>query len=99
MRIAPSLRMVSGDDASALSVSDLAEVVFTSCLQESDNPSAGQVRAVVAETLRACGGDCSVCAAGVAQEAGDHPESYVRRMRWALRAVESAFARESLIAA
>jgi hypothetical protein len=28
----------------------------------------------------------------VAQEAGDHPDSYAQRMRWALRAVDRAYA-------
>ena len=32
------------------------------------------------------------CAAGVAQEYGDHPDTAVARMRWARRMVEDAFA-------
>jgi hypothetical protein len=84
---------------SDLSTSDLAEVLFTSSLQESDNPSPHEVRAAVEEALRVCGGNCAVCAACVAQEAGDHPEGCARRMRWALRAVESAYASPQLLAA
>ncbi|GAA3147581.1 hypothetical protein [Nonomuraea salmonea] len=43
------------------------------------------------ERLCACGGDPSWCAAYVAQEAGDHPETYAPRMRWALAAVAGAY--------
>jgi len=99
MRTMRNLSSASSTAARELSVSDLAEVLFTSPLQESENPGPREVRAAVEETLAACGGDCAVCAAGVAQEAGDHPEDYVRRMRWALRTVESAYCRPSLIAA
>lgn len=98
----PNVRSLSSavrPEATNLSMSDLAEVLFTSPLQESENPTPRQVRAAVEETLQACGGDCAVCAASVAQEAGDHPEDYVRRMRWALRAVEFAYAQRSLAAA
>jgi hypothetical protein len=86
--------------ASQLSISDLAEVLFASSLQESDDPSPDQVRAAVEETLAACDGDCAACAACVAQEAGDHPEGYVRRMRWALRAIRTVYVVQlSLLAA
>jgi hypothetical protein len=78
---------------------DLAAVLFSSTLQESDHPSPEQVRAAVLETLRTCGGDCGQCIARVAEEAGDHPESYSRRMRWSLRTVEAAYAPADLIAA
>jgi hypothetical protein len=90
---------VSPDLARELGISDLAGVLFTSSLQESDNPSPWQVQAAVDETLEGCAHDCAVCAASVAQEAGDHPEQYVRRMRWALRTVTSAYAHTSLMAA
>jgi len=82
-----------------MGISDLAEVLFASLLQESDDPSPVQVRAAVEDTLQACGGDCAACAGCVAQEAGDHPEQYVRRMRWALQAVRSAYPRDALLAA
>jgi hypothetical protein len=95
-----SLNGDSGRDASgAMGISDLAEVLFASPLQESENPSPLQVRAAVEETLQACGGDCAACAACVAQEAGDHPEQYVRRMRWALRTIESSYPHDTLLAA
>jgi hypothetical protein len=82
-----------------LAICDLAAVLFSSTLQESDHPSSEQVRTTVLETLRACGGDCRSCVACVAEEAGDHPESYARRMRWSLRTVEAAYAPADLIAA
>jgi hypothetical protein len=74
-----------------VSVSDLAKVLFVSALQASENPSPEQVRAAIECGLRACDGDCTGCAVYVAQEAGDHPETYVTRMSWALDAVVGAY--------
>jgi hypothetical protein len=90
---------VSPELVPELGISDLAEVLFASLLQESDDPSPQQVRAAILQTLRECGGNCGPCAACVAQEAGDHPEAYVRRMRWSLRTVKSAYAPAGLLAA
>jgi hypothetical protein len=73
------------------SVSDLAQVLFASALQASENPSPDQVRTSIEHELRACDGDCTGCAVYVAQEAGDHPETYLTRMRWALDAVVEAY--------
>jgi hypothetical protein len=75
---------------------DLADVLFASPLQESENPSPAQVRAAVEASLAHCHGDCSSCAARVAQEAGDHPEEYVRRMRWALRTIANVYSRTEM---
>ena len=75
-----------------MSVPDLAKVLFVSALQASENPSPEQVRTAIERGLRACDGDCAGCAVHVAQEAGDHPETYVTRMRWALDAVVEAYA-------
>jgi hypothetical protein len=77
--------------SATVSVSDLAQVLFVSALQASENPSPDQVRTAIEGRLRACDGDCSECAVYVAQEAGDHPETYVTRMRWALDAVIKAY--------
>ncbi|MFI0354346.1 hypothetical protein [Actinomadura sp. 9N407] len=74
-----------------LSPSDLAQILFASRLQASDHPSPEQVRTAIDERLCACGGDHAPCAAYVAQEAGDHPESYAARMRWALSTVGHVF--------
>jgi hypothetical protein len=83
---------VSPDLARTLEISDLAAVLFASPLQESDHPSPQEVRATILETMQACGGSCDPCVACVANEAGDHPETYVRRMRWSLRIVEGIYA-------
>jgi hypothetical protein len=99
MRTMRNVSRASSTATEELSISDLAEVLFTSPLQESDNPGPREVRAAVEETLAASGGDCTGCAAGVAQEAGDHPEAYVLRMRWALRTITSAYCQPSLVAA
>ena len=66
-----------------------ADAVFASGLQRGDEPSAGQVRQAVAAAIRAFG--YSGCAERVAQEFGDHPETAVIRMRWALAIAREAF--------
>ncbi|MFB4318037.1 hypothetical protein [Actinomadura sp. 21ATH] len=75
----------------ALTVPDRARALFASRLQESGRPTSQQVRAVVEAALAAGAGDCLAL---VAQEAGDHPEIYLPRMRWALSAVHEAYAGE-----
>jgi|SRR5690242_17382258 hypothetical protein len=67
-----------------------ADALFVLALQRSDEPDAGQVRRVIEAALRAFGS--RGCAEKVAQEFGDHPETAVRRMRGARRAVREAFA-------
>ncbi|MFC9971816.1 hypothetical protein ACFVH6_13070 [Spirillospora sp. NPDC127200] len=79
--------MSSTMSSTTMTASELAQVLFTSRLQASENPTPEQIRAAIEERLCACAGDRSACAASVAQEAGDHPESYAARMRWALRTV------------
>jgi hypothetical protein len=74
-----------------LSLVDLAQLLFVSPLQPLDRPTRAQVRDAVLRAFVTCGGDCSVCAGGVAQEAGDHPEEYRRRMRWALATVGEVY--------
>ena len=58
-----------------------ADALFASALQRSDAPGAVQVRQAVTAAIREFGS--SGCAAQVAQEFGDHPETAVIRMRWA----------------
>jgi hypothetical protein len=70
---------------------ELAQVLFATALQPSDHLSPFEIREAVTERLCACGGDAAWCAAYVAQEAGDHPETYMIRMRWALSAVTCAY--------
>jgi hypothetical protein len=71
-----------------LTVPDRARALFASGLQASGHPSAGEIRAVVEAELAGGTGQCLAC---VAQEAGDHPEIYLPRMRWALDAVAEAY--------
>jgi len=66
-----------------------ADALFASALQRSDQPSAAQVRQAITAASRALG-DVG-CAARVAQEYGEHPETAVARMRWARLAVAGAF--------
>ena len=69
-----------------LSISTIrADALFASALQRSDEPSAGQVSQAIAAAVRAFG--ARGCAARVAQAYGDHPETAVVRMRWALALV------------
>ena len=66
-----------------------ANALFASALQHSTEPSARQVRQAIASASGAyalLGG-----AARVAQAYGEHPETAVRRMRWARTAVADAF--------
>ncbi|MEU6724193.1 hypothetical protein ABZ917_10825 [Nonomuraea wenchangensis] len=74
-----------------MTTAELAQVLFTTALQPSDALSPYAIREAVNERLCACGGDPARCAGQVAQEAGDHPEAYARRMRWALGAVADAY--------
>lgn len=66
-----------------------ADALFASALQRSDEPSALQVRQAIAAAAREFGG--LGCAARVAQEFGEHPETAVARMRWARAAVVGAY--------
>jgi hypothetical protein len=71
-----------------------AEALFVSTLQSSELqsaelPAADQVRRAVATTLRQRG--IRGCAAQVAGEFGDHPDTAVPRMRWALATIRSVY--------
>jgi hypothetical protein len=58
----------------------VAEALFASALQPSDVPSPETVREAATATLLRLGSDG--CAASVAQEFGDHPDTSVLRMAW-----------------
>jgi hypothetical protein len=58
-----------------------AEALFASDLQPSECPNRKTVEDAVTATILRHGSDG--CAAVVAAEFGDHPESAVRRMSWA----------------
>ena len=90
---------MSNTPHTSLTTSELAEILFCCGLQESDRPSAEQVRTAIDHRFGASGGDRSACVAIVAQEAGDHPETYLARMRWALTTVSEAYHRDLTIAA
>ena len=72
-----------------LSLAARADALFASALQCSDEPTAAQVRRAIGMATSALGP--VGCAARVAQEYGEHPETAVARMRWARAAVASAF--------
>ncbi|WP_433361162.1 hypothetical protein ACQPZX_27995 [Actinoplanes sp. CA-142083] len=62
-----------------------AEALFASALQSSDQPSTAEVRDAVTNTLLALG--LRGCAARVAAEFGDHPETAATRMHWAISTI------------
>ena len=66
------------------------EALFASSLQRSEQATPESVREAVAATVRRLG--TRGCAAQVAQEFGEHPETAVGRMRWALGLVRQAYA-------
>ncbi|TQS42430.1 hypothetical protein [Cryptosporangium phraense] len=66
-----------------------AEALFVSALQPSDACSSAQVEAAIETSLERFGGE-SGCAQRLAAEFGDHPETAVPRMRWALEAAAAA---------
>jgi hypothetical protein len=65
-----------------------ADALFASPLQRSDAPSPAQVHQAIAAALATFG--IRGCAARVAQAYGEHPETALTRMRWALTAAASA---------
>ena len=66
------------------------EALFASDLQRSEEVTPESVREAVTATVRRLG--TRGCAARVAQEFGEHPETAVGRMRWALGVVQQAYA-------
>jgi hypothetical protein len=66
-----------------------ASALFASPLQRSDEPSVRQVPRAIAAAIGAH--SVQGCAARVAQAYGEHPETALTRMRWALTAAASAF--------
>jgi hypothetical protein len=71
-----------------------AEALFASTLQPSGSPSSEQVRRVVTTTLRRLG--VGGCAARTAAEFGDHPDTAVARMRWALATIRAVYPPSSM---
>jgi hypothetical protein len=73
------------------------EALFASALQRSDEPTLIEVRDAIQRAVRELGS--RGCAAWVAQEFGDHPETAILRMKWAREAVERAFIERAGLAA
>jgi hypothetical protein len=71
-----------------------AEALFVSALQASGSPSPDQIRRAVATTLRRLG--VRGCAAQVAGEFGDHPDTAVARMSWALTTINTVYPAPSM---
>jgi hypothetical protein len=67
-----------------------AEALFGSVLQPSESPDPEQVQRAVTATLRRLG--LRGCPAHVAGEFGDHPDTAVTRMTWALATVRTVYA-------
>ena len=66
----------------AKTVTELAEVLYVSDLSRQPAPNAGEVAAAVSRVLAEH--DIAWCVCQIAQDAGDHPDCYQARMRWAL---------------
>jgi hypothetical protein len=74
-----------------VSTAALAQLLFAGPLQPSQCPSSAMIRAAVDAQHDRCGGNLSAVAAIVAQEAGDHPDCYAERIRWAIGCVAVAY--------
>jgi hypothetical protein len=70
----------------------LAQLLFAGPAQPSDHLTPAEIRTALSVQFRRCGGNLATGLAAIAQEAGDHPDSYVARMRWAIRSVDRAYA-------
>jgi hypothetical protein len=65
------------------------EALFASALQRSEHPSLPDVRDAIQVAMELLGS--SGCAARVAQEFGDHPDTAIARMLWVRELVAQAF--------
>ncbi|GAA0237485.1 hypothetical protein [Cryptosporangium japonicum] len=65
-----------------------AEALFVSAVQPSEDCTGARLDAAIEASLERFGGPDG-CAQRLAAEFGDHPETAVPRMRWALDAVKS----------
>jgi hypothetical protein len=66
-----------------------AWALFASTLQPSGSPSPSQIRRAVTTTLQRLG--VRGCAARVAGEFGDHPDTAMARMSWALATIQAVY--------
>jgi hypothetical protein len=67
-----------------------SEALFASPLQQADDPTPAEIRAAVTAAVRTFGS--RGCAARMAQEFGDHPDTAMSRMSWARRLVSDVYA-------
>jgi hypothetical protein len=74
-----------------------AEALFASTVQPSGSPSPNQIRRAVTTTLQRLG--VRGCAARVAGEFGDHPDTAVARMGWALATIGTLYPAPSMSSA
>jgi hypothetical protein len=75
-----------------------AEALFASYLSAAVELTPGEVTDAIRRTVRVYGGTRG-CAVMVAGEYGDHPETAVPRIRWALQVVAATYAHRRKIAA
>lgn len=71
-----------------------AGALFLSALQPSRSPTPDRIRRAVTTTLRRLG--VRGCAVHVAGEFGDHPDTAVARMSWALAAIDTVYPAPSM---
>ncbi len=69
-----------------------AEALFASDLQPSQHPAPEEVRASMATTLRRH--SRRWCAARMAEEYGEHPDTAIVRMAWAVRTISDCYPAE-----
>ena len=90
-------RSLSGREMPGAFEAVRAEALFVSTLQSSGSPSADQVRRAVATTLLRLG--ARGCAARMAGEFGDHPDTAVARMSWARAMIHTVYPALSMTSA
>jgi hypothetical protein len=67
-----------------------AEALFVTDLQRSDSPSPAEITQAIRRALQRHG-SIRNCAALVAAEFGDHPETAVARMQWVLQVLRTSY--------
>jgi hypothetical protein len=94
VEIVATTRPVLGLETPASFEAVRAEALFASTLQSCTPASPEQVRRAVATTLRQLG--IRGCAAQMAGEFGDHPNTAVARMSWALATINAVYPAPSM---
>ncbi|MGQ0844654.1 MAG: hypothetical protein ACT4QF_11010 [Sporichthyaceae bacterium] len=83
----------SSESFGAMSLNELAELLFCSSLQPSQYVDENVVCAALAESLHAHHGQVAACAEELAACYGKDPEVTCHRMRWARTVVTQAYGR------